>query len=320
MQEMNIDKIKVSNQYLRLDTNVDKLKKSIETVGLIHPLILNINNELIAGGRRYTALKALGHKTVEVQITERSELEQELISIDENLVRKDLTNLELEKSLSRGRELYEKIYPSATKFEEELLETPEDNEIMTDAPNASRSFIDLTAEKTGLSKKVIKSAIDRDVKASKMVKDLRALGDLNATQTNEIIKLDKEEQDGIAEMVVGRSAKEIKSIVKSVIDNGMEYAIDDVINSPSLPAEYKSLGVLLKRANKVLGKILLEEVKSDHDEVSKILDQMSTLRVSLDQFLLLQSSDTTEDTTIAYANTDYDYDSAVEDTETNFEA
>lgn len=61
MEFIEISKIQTNNKYLRLDTNVDMLKKSIETVGLIHPLSLNESDQLIAGGRRYTALKELRH-------------------------------------------------------------------------------------------------------------------------------------------------------------------------------------------------------------------------------------------------------------------
>ena len=60
MELINIEDIKVESPYLRLDTDVEKLMKSIETVGLINPLVINKKNELIAGGRRYTALKAMG--------------------------------------------------------------------------------------------------------------------------------------------------------------------------------------------------------------------------------------------------------------------
>ena len=87
MHTMNINEISVSNKYLRTNTNVEKLKKSIETVGLINPLIINENNELIAGGRRYTAMKELGYEEVPVFKVSKNSLEQELISIDENLVR-----------------------------------------------------------------------------------------------------------------------------------------------------------------------------------------------------------------------------------------
>jgi len=98
-----------------MDDDVDSLMTSIQTVGLIHPLTLNKENKLLAGGRRYTALKKMGAKEVRVEIVDRSPLEQELISIDENLVRTPLSKLEFEKCLNRGREIYEKINPDVKK-------------------------------------------------------------------------------------------------------------------------------------------------------------------------------------------------------------
>jgi ParB family chromosome partitioning protein len=297
MQLIDISTIKTTNQYLRLDTNVEMLKKSIETVGLINPIVLNLNNELIAGGRRYTAMKELGFTEVPTVTVDKSDLEQELISIDENLVRKDLTNIELEASLARGRELYETLYPDATKFSDEDLTLPESNEVHSDMANDKRSFIDMTAEKTGLSKKVIKSAIDRDEKASGKVKELRSHGELNASQTNEIIKLSKEEQEHVADLVKDKSAKEVKELVKNVSQNGLQSAVNELVNSPLLPKEYKSLKTLLQRTNKTLGKILIEEMTSEHEEVNAILDQMSTLRLSLDQFLVLCTGNNKADDT-----------------------
>lgn len=289
MEFINIAEIKLDNKYLRLDTDVEMLMKSIETVGLINPLILNEDNKLIAGGRRYTAMKALEMSEVPCVKINKSELEQELISIDENLIRVDLKNMDFEKCLSRGREIYEKLYPMALKMETEDIETPEGQEIQAELPNDKRSFIDLTAQKTGLSKKVIKSAIDRDEKSSDTVRQLRSHGELNASQTNEMIKLSKDDQEKIAEFIPGKSAKEIRNIVKAVKADGIDKAMDDVANSVSLPNEYKSLQTLITRTNKVLGKIIFEEVTSDHDEMGKILDSISTLRVSLDQLLVLQA-------------------------------
>ena len=228
MEMINIDSIKIDNEYLRLNTNVDKLVKSIETVGIIHPLIINDKNELISGGRRYTALKQLGRTEVPCIKVSHNILEQELISIDENLVRQDLNKLEMEKCLSRGKEIFEQLYPKAIKFNDEDLTKPENNEIKKDLPTDERSFIDITAEKTGLSKKVIKSAIERDEKTSAQIKKLRSDGSLNASQTNELIKLDREEQELIAPMIIGKSAKVIKKLVKDIGQNGFEKAAHGV--------------------------------------------------------------------------------------------
>ena len=289
MEYVNIDTIIVNNPYLRLDTDVEKLIKSIETVGLINPIVVNEKNELIAGGRRYTALKAMGRTEVPVSRVEKTEIEQELISIDENLVRLDLGKVEMEQLLARGRNLYESLFPEAVKTDEEDLSTPAGNEIQKDLPNDKRSFIDLTAEKTGLSKKVIKSAIEREEKSSDTVKSLRRHGELNASQANQIIKLDKEEQEKVVDHLVGKSAKEMRQFVEQAKKKGVDEALDEYLNAPQLPKEFDSLKTLMKRTNKVLAKILLEEMASDHDDVSDILDQMSTLRMSMDQFLQLCS-------------------------------
>ena len=293
MEFIPLESIKTNNKYLRLNSDIEELKKSIETVGLINPLILNQEDKLIAGGRRYSALKALGKTEAPFVRIEKSELEQELVSIDENLVRKDLNKMELEASLSRGRELYEKLYPSAKKVEAEDLSNPEDQEINKELPNDQRSFIDLTAEKTGLSKKVIKSAIEREERASDKVKSLRSHGELNASQTNEIVKLEKEDQEKIADLLPGKSAKEIREIVKNVRSNGVERTIDQVTNEKTLPNEYKSLQTLLTRTNKTLGKILFEDIRIPSEvgtDKVKILDSISTLRISLDQLLDLFSA------------------------------
>ncbi len=290
MEYVNIDTIIVNNPYLRLDTDVEKLMKSIETVGLINPIVVNEKNELIAGGRRYTALKAMGRTEVPVSRVEKTEIEQELISIDENLVRLDLGKVEMEQLLARGRNLYESLFPEAVKTDEEDLSTPAGNEIQKDLPNDKRSFIDLTAEKTGLSKKVIKSAIEREEKSSDSVKSLRRHGELNASQANQIIKLDKEEQEKVVDHLVGKSAKEMRQFVEQAKKKGVDEALDEYLNAPQLPKEFDSLKTLMKRTNKVLAKILLEEMASDHDDVSDILDQMSTLRMSMDQFLQLCSN------------------------------
>jgi ParB family chromosome partitioning protein len=292
VEMLPIDSLKVKNSYLRTDTNIDKLKKSIETVGLINPLVINDKNELIAGGRRYSALKELGYTEAAVIRVEKNDLEQELISIDENLVRKDLTKIEFEKCLNRGKEIYEELYPEALKVAEEDLTTPQGQEIHTQMPNNKRSFIDLTAEKTGLSKKVIKSAIDRDELSSNKVKELRAHGELNASQTNEIIKLNKEQQDKVIDMVKDKSAREVKELVENIKSKGLDRAVDDALFAVGLPKEYKSVETLTKRLNKITSKLLLEEISSEHEDMVKILKSLSTLRTNIDQLILLNSKPT----------------------------
>ena len=55
-----------------------------------------------------------------------------------------------------------------------------------------------------------------------------------------------------------------------------------------MPNEYKSLQTLITRTNKTLGKILFEDIRLSEEigeERGKILESISTLRISLDQLL-----------------------------------
>ena len=109
--------LKLNSDYLRVATDVSSLKKSLESVGLIHPVTINQDDELLAGARRFQAVRELGWDEIPVHVVDRDVLVQELISIDENLVRASLTTLELERSLNRGREIYESINPAASKVD-----------------------------------------------------------------------------------------------------------------------------------------------------------------------------------------------------------
>ena len=285
VETVEIDQIKVISKYLRTNTNVEQLKKSIQTIGLINPIVVNHNYELIAGGRRYSALKELGHKQIPVRVVNQDELQQELISIDENLVRKDLGRVEVEEHLARGKEIYEKLYPNATKIADDI-----DAEIKYDMPDEERSFIDITAEKTGLSKRTIKSAIDRDEKSSPKVKQLRSAGELNATQANELIKLSPEEQEKVADLVVSKSAKEVKKLVKSIKDsNDLESAVNEVINAPAFPKEYQSMQTLANRFNKLTAKVLLEEMSCQHEDMKSLLSTLNALKHNIDHLIMLNT-------------------------------
>jgi ParB family chromosome partitioning protein len=291
MQSIPIESIIIKSPYLRTETDIEKLKQSISAVGLIAPLVINDKNELLAGGRRYSALKALGIKEVPVLRVDKNELEQELISIDENMVRLDLNKVEFEQCLNRGREIYEKLNPEALKVEEEDLSKVEAQKINEELPRSKQSFLDVTAQKTGLSKKVIKSAIERDAKSSEKVKKMRSLGELNATQANELIKLTPEIQDQVVDLIKEKPAKKLKELVKAIQQKGIEQAIDHVIQAPQLTPEYQQLQQLSKKLNKLCGKIILEEMIVNNQLGDQVMSELISLRDQLDQVIDLNQFD-----------------------------
>jgi ParB family transcriptional regulator, chromosome partitioning protein len=74
------------------------LMESISKFGLLNPINVTDNLELIAGYRRLEACRALGMKEIECTIIPAlSKFDRLLIEADENLTRKDLTITEIER-------------------------------------------------------------------------------------------------------------------------------------------------------------------------------------------------------------------------------
>lgn len=71
---------------------LDALADSIRRLGLIHPLLVDENLQLIAGERRLMAIKTLGWDTVPVQFAnEITEKERYALELEENVKRTDIT-------------------------------------------------------------------------------------------------------------------------------------------------------------------------------------------------------------------------------------
>ena len=86
---MKIDRIKIGERFRKDFGDLSELKKSIEEVGLLHPIVITENNELVAGHRRLLSFKELGRTDIpvnKINITNMIKGEH-----DENTVRKDWT-------------------------------------------------------------------------------------------------------------------------------------------------------------------------------------------------------------------------------------
>src|SRR6266550_1439485 len=72
--------------------DIVELADSISRLGLIHPIVIDRNNTLVAGFRRFSACKVLGWTSVDCTFTDELDpLILHLIELEENIKRKDLT-------------------------------------------------------------------------------------------------------------------------------------------------------------------------------------------------------------------------------------
>ncbi|WP_219834675.1 nucleoid occlusion protein [Paenibacillus sp. R14(2021)] len=79
------------------DDRIDELSQTIRTHGVIQPIVVRLRNgryEIIAGERRYRAVKKLGLETIPAIIREFNDSQAASIALIENLQREGLTSIE----------------------------------------------------------------------------------------------------------------------------------------------------------------------------------------------------------------------------------
>jgi len=92
----NITEIKIKKRIRHDIGDLQPLIDSIRRYGLLNPIVISENYELIAGERRLEAAKALGWESIPVTITTApSKLSQLEMEIEENVVRRDFSDAEL---------------------------------------------------------------------------------------------------------------------------------------------------------------------------------------------------------------------------------
>ena len=90
--KLNINQIKVSDRIRKDFGDIEELAIDIEENGLINPIVVTEDWELIAGERRLRAHKYLGEETIEVKIMSIRDAEHKLkLEIAENEQRKEFT-------------------------------------------------------------------------------------------------------------------------------------------------------------------------------------------------------------------------------------
>jgi ParB-like chromosome segregation protein Spo0J len=116
--ELHIDSIIIEGRHRHDLGDIKALAASIDTIGLIHPVVVTPDNRLVAGERRIAAMRSLGWETVPVTVihTLADATDQLIAERDENTCRKDFVPSEI---LALGRQLEELERPKAADRQRE---------------------------------------------------------------------------------------------------------------------------------------------------------------------------------------------------------
>lgn len=79
------------------EESIDELANSIKAEGLIQPVVVDYNNNLISGERRIRACKKLGHKKINV-VRKKNSSSILIVQLLENIQREDLSIIDLAES------------------------------------------------------------------------------------------------------------------------------------------------------------------------------------------------------------------------------
>ncbi len=198
IERIQISAIQIPKNH-RNPKRVETLAESIKHVGQLEPIIIRDDMQLIAGGRRLAACKLLEQDWIDASVLTVSDIDAELIEIDENLERHELTVIQRADQLKRRKELYEARYPETKAG----VAGGKARQGKGKSATKMISFADDIAEKTGVSPETVRQEVqiaedlDEDVKESIRGTDLED----RKVDLLELARLPKEEQGAVVEEV-----------------------------------------------------------------------------------------------------------------------
>ena len=210
--QMKISEIKINPG--RRDTqqrNVEELARSIAAVGLMNPITVTQDNTLIAGLHRLEAAKLLGWTEIECTVSDLDGLQVELAEIDENFVRKDLSDDEFRELLLRRKEIYESLHPEtkATYDGGVFRGNQHQNVVGENFSATTKSFVQDTADKLGVSPRTVELQIQTAKNLTPETKEIIKGAKVTKSDALKLSRLAPERQTEAASRLVSGAIRSI---------------------------------------------------------------------------------------------------------------
>lgn len=210
---VKISDIRIGNRKRPISPEkVSGLAASIKTVGLINPITISSDNDLITGLHRLEAKKSLGHDVIDAIVKDCDDLSKELVELDENLIRNDLTDIESGELLLRRDEIFALLGQRAKVGDNKHSMKSGENisPLKTTKKLAQEAGI---SERTAQHRKQVAKNIREDVKEKIKKTPLAS----NITALLEISRLPEELQSKVVESIGGHPKRNIKKAVRKMV-------------------------------------------------------------------------------------------------------
>lgn len=222
-----------------VQANVDMLKASMEQVGLIQPIRVRPATiivrglgeqgfQIVAGHHRVAAARALGWTEIDAIVDTAEHLQAELMEIDENLCRAELTASQRAQAIRRRKQIWEALHPAGIQVAQ--VGSPEIG--YGKPPAQEHGFATSTASVSGESK----TAINRHLARAEAIGD--DLERVTGTSLDKGVELDAlaklpepERKDLIARAEAGEevSARKTTAVKRESLEDQLCSVINEAV-------------------------------------------------------------------------------------------
>lgn len=194
--------------------DIQPLADSIRESGLINPITVDQDYNLLAGYHRLAACKSLGLATIAASIVQVDSDHARLLSIDENLIRNELSKLDRAYLLAERKELYERLHPQTQHGAPPGGRGNQHKVVSPQVEDLPESFTRNTAKKVGRSRQTV----EREVALAALKpldKEIREAGIENnqaeLLKLNKVATTDTEKARKALDLVVQGKAKNLRA-------------------------------------------------------------------------------------------------------------
>jgi ParB/RepB/Spo0J family partition protein len=208
--------------------HVAALAKSISEIGLLEPVMVRRARklrggewedgyEIMAGLHRVEAARKLGRETISAILREADDLVAELVLIDENLCRRDLSPAERASAVKRRKALYLQLHPETAHGGDRKSEMAASSRQLGDLKDQKEinRFSHATAEATGIAERTVQRDAARGEQLGEdVLKKVIGTSLDKGEELDALAKLSQQKREALIERAVAGETVTAKPAVK----------------------------------------------------------------------------------------------------------